>query len=247
MATKTFVSRLKIPESGNPYYNRGGGGYATAIYGSPQVKGLNILANCVGYAAARFNEIIGKGKWVYLNYPPNAENFIEFAKSQGLRVGVEPKLGAILVFQRGATLNSDDGAGHVAVVEKINPDGSIVTSESGYGCSNPFWTTTRKNDGNWSGGSSYKFRAFVYLPDGIIEESDSSVTKYPVLAKGSSGSPVKTMQQQLFKAGYLRENEIDGDFGRITLGAVLAFQFENNLEVDGVCGNKTWAKLLTYK
>ena len=30
----------------------------------------------------------------------------------------------------------------------------------------------------------------------------------------------------------------------ITLGALLAFQFKNNLEVDGLCGPKTGAALL---
>jgi peptidoglycan hydrolase-like protein with peptidoglycan-binding domain len=54
---------------------------------------------------------------------------------------------------------------------------------------------------------------------------------------------VQQMQQALFERGYLRKSEIDGDFGKITLGAVLAFQFENKLEVDGVCGQKTKAAL----
>ncbi|MBP0976462.1 MAG: peptidoglycan-binding protein, partial [Oscillospiraceae bacterium] len=43
--------------------------------------------------------------------------------------------------------------------------------------------------------------------------------------------------------GYMRKSEIDGDFGRITLGAVCAFQLENKLEVDGICGPKTQAAL----
>lgn len=34
-------------------------------------------------------------------------------------------------------------------------------------------------------------------------------------------------------------NEIDGAFGKITLGGLLAFQFENGLEVDGLCGPVT--------
>ena len=51
------------------------------------------------------------------------------------------------------------------------------------------------------------------------------------------------MQTKLSKAGYLRAEEIDGHFGNITLGAVLAFQFENSLEVDGVCGPATQQKL----
>ena len=51
------------------------------------------------------------------------------------------------------------------------------------------------------------------------------------------------MQARLHALGYLRKDEIDGDFGKITLGALLAFQFENKLEVDGICGPSTQAAL----
>ncbi|MGN0648540.1 MAG: peptidoglycan-binding protein, partial [Oscillospiraceae bacterium] len=59
------------------------------------------------------------------------------------------------------------------------------------------------------------------------------------IRKGDKGDNVRWLQTQLVAHGYLRENEIDGDFGKITLGAVLAFQFENGLAVDGVCGRLT--------
>ena len=161
-----FVPRLTIPEKGNPYYNRiQNGGYGTSIPGYPLQAGLTCLSNCVGHAAARFNEIGGYGKWKYLNYPPNAEDFIDAARAQGLQISQTPSLGAIIVWAKGKTHNSSDGAGHVAVVEKINSDGSIITSESGYNCSNPFWTTKRYNtNGNWGNGSAYKFIGFIVNP-----------------------------------------------------------------------------------
>jgi N-acetylmuramoyl-L-alanine amidase len=59
------------------------------------------------------------------------------------------------------------------------------------------------------------------------------------LKKGHHGDDVKMLQSKLAAKGYLRSNEIDGDFGKITLGAVLAFQFENDLEVDGAAGRET--------
>ena len=59
-----FTPRLELPSVGNKYYNRAdNGGWATAIQGYPVEVGLNVLRNCVGYAAARFNEIGGYGKW----------------------------------------------------------------------------------------------------------------------------------------------------------------------------------------
>lgn len=163
---KSFTPRFIIPERGNPYYNTvAAGGYAVGtIPGNPQQIGLNILSNCVAYVAARFNEIIGQNRWVYLTYPPNAEDFIDAAAAQGLEISQTPSLGAIIVWAKGKTHCSSDGAGHVAVVEKINPDGTIITSESGYGCATPFWTTARRNDGNWGGGSAYRFIGFIKNP-----------------------------------------------------------------------------------
>lgn len=230
-----FKPRLTKPDSGNPYYNRlSSGGYSGAIQGNPVCPGLDTLANCVGYAAGRFNEIINKGKFIYFQYPPNAEDFYDTGKQQGLKVGQEPKLGAVIVWAKGKTWTSSDGAGHVAVVEQINSDGSIITSESGYGCKNPFWTTHReKGSGNWGAGSEYKFLGFVYQPD---------VTP-TLLKKGDQGAEVELMQSRLAAKGYLRKSEIDGDFGTITLGAVCAFQLEHGLDVDGICGPATQAAL----
>ena len=50
------------------------------------------------------------------------------------------------------------------------------------------------------------------------------------------GDAVKWLQKALCDKGYLRKSEIDGDFGKITLGGLLAFQFEHGLAVDGFCG-----------
>ena len=139
-----FTPRLTRPEAGNPYYNTiAAGGYSGAILGSPTDKGCNVLSNCVGYAAGRFNEIIGKKKFVYFQYPPNAEDFYDTAIAAGLTVGTKPQLGAIICWAKGSTWCSADGAGHVAVVEEIKSDGSIITSESGWGCS-AFWTSLRR-------------------------------------------------------------------------------------------------------
>lgn len=158
-----FKPRLTRPEAGNKYYiTKSAGGYSDAIKGSPTDAACNVLHNCVGYAYGRFNEIVGAGSCKYLR-PVNAENFMQY--TNGLQVGQTPKLGACMVWRKGATLSGSDGAGHVAIVEQIISATEIVTSESGYGSKNPFWTTRRKKGtGNWGAGSGYTFLGFIYNP-----------------------------------------------------------------------------------
>lgn len=238
-----FKARLTKPEAGNKYYNRiMTGGYSGAIMGSPRMEGCDTLANCVGYAAGRFNEIIGQNQFVYFQYPPNAEDFYDTGIKQGLKVGQTPQLGAIIVWAKGKTWTAGDGAGHVAVVEKINSDGSIITSESGYGCKNPFWTTHReKGSGNWGAGTEYRFLGFVYQPGSEPEPTPPEPEKY--IKKGDKGEDVVWLQTKLTKCGYLPKGQIDGDFGKITLGALCGFQLENGLDADGICGPMTKTKL----
>ncbi len=176
-----YTPRFIIPEKGNPYYNtKRNGGYSSAIQGKPTEKGLDVLRNCVGYANGRFAEIQGLNKIKY-QLVCNAENFVDKAINYGLTVGNTPKLGSIIVWQGGKTKKGADGAGHVAIVEQINGDGSIVTSESGYNARRAFWTQTRTNtDGRWGQDSSYKFLGFIYNPGVDDSEPDRPVIRYAV-------------------------------------------------------------------
>lgn len=155
--------RTSKPSAGNKFYiTKSKGGYSTCIQGSPTDANCNVLANCVGYACGRFNEIIGSMKYPSLNC--NAENFIERAKSIGLEISNVPTLGGIMVWQKGGTLSGNDGAGHVAIVERIDSTNQIYTSESGYG-SSAFWNSIRtNNNGRWGLGSGYTFRGCIVNP-----------------------------------------------------------------------------------
>lgn len=153
-----FTMRTSLPEKGNKFYNtKTQGGYSYCIVGKPTCNGLNVLANCVGYACGRFNEIIGKMDYPYLNC--NAEDFIVRGKSLGLKVSDKPTLGGIMVWEGKGSL-----AGHVAVVEKIIDENTIYTSESGYE-SAYFWNSTRKKgSGNWGAGANYKYIGCLINP-----------------------------------------------------------------------------------
>ena len=63
-----------------------------------------------------------------------------------------------------------------------------------------------------------------------------------MLKKGSRGTEVKKLQEQLNKLGY-NAGAVDGIFGSHTESAVKAFQKANGLVVDGIVGPKTQNKL----
>ena len=158
-----FQMRTTKPVNNKYYIRTVNGGYNGAISGSPKDSSANVLSNCVGYANGRFNEIIAAGKCKY-QLVSNAENFIEHAKEYGLSISDRPALGGIMVWQKGSTLDDYDGAGHVAVVEKVIDVNTIVTSESAYG-GTAFFNATRNNDnGRWGQGSAYRFRGCIVNP-----------------------------------------------------------------------------------
>src|SRR3954447_7941863 len=65
---------------------------------------------------------------------------------------------------------------------------------------------------------------------------------WPVVRRGSSGQPVRSLQYLLLARG--RTVAVDGAFGAGTAAAVRAFQRARGLPVDGVVGPATWRALL---
>lgn len=164
-----LTMRTTKPANNKYYIMIPSGGWNNAIQGYPTDKTADVLCNCVGFSNGRFAEIQGKNKCTY-QLVCNAENFIESAKKQGLSVSSIPVLGGIMVWQGGSTLSGNDGAGHVAVVEKIleldakgNPC-KIYTSESSWG-GPAFFNSTRTNDnGRWGMTSGFTFRGCIINP-----------------------------------------------------------------------------------
>ena len=64
----------------------------------------------------------------------------------------------------------------------------------------------------------------------------------PVIRQGATGAAVKRLQNLLISAGF-NPGKVDGIFGPLTRGAVLAFQGSRNLVQDGIVGIKTWTAL----
>lgn len=71
------------------------------------------------------------------------------------------------------------------------------------------------------------------------------VITVPELSKGDKGEAVKSLQRLLNGVGCsVGLFGVDGDFGTATEKAVIKFQAEHGLEADGICGSKTWSKLI---
>lgn len=140
-----FIPRTTAPATSNRYYYQDNVFYQSG-YGLP---------NCTAYAWGRFWELSGERPTLCIN---NAEDWYKY--NDGYARGQTPKLGAVIVWAKGQVGVNDDGAGHVAIVEQINADGSIRTSNSAYNGS-LFYMQDIPASYALSG---YTFQGFIYNP-----------------------------------------------------------------------------------
>lgn len=160
-----------------------------------------------------------------------------------------PKGGDLLFYDfddNGAGDNTG-GSDHIGIVEKV--EGSTITVIEG-NYSNSVKRRSIKVNGRYIRGygvPKYDTEAVVDKP---VEEKPATKTEVctvevNVLRKGAKGDNVKALQILLIGRGYsCGSYGADGDFGNATYNAVKAFQKAKGLSVDGVCGPKTWNKLL---
>ncbi|MDU6641352.1 MAG: CHAP domain-containing protein, partial [Alloscardovia omnicolens] len=78
------------------------------------------------------------------SYFGNGGQWANSARALGYSVDNTPQVGDVMVFLPGQE-GADPVYGHVAIVEKINADGSVVTSESGAVMNGKTYTRTISN------------------------------------------------------------------------------------------------------
>lgn len=106
---------------------------------------------------------------------------------------------------------------------------------------------TKVKDRPWT--HWYKMPGMAYINEAEeLEEPTSEQNPYSepvkILKKGATGQGVMWIQWHLWRLGYdLGDCGIDGDWGKHTQEAVLAFQEAAGLEVDGEVGKLTRAAL----
>jgi len=170
--TVKFSPRLTAPSSSDKHWIKSTkGGLNDCI----EISGGSVLPNCVGYAWGRFYEIIGEKPRLSKN---NAEMWYGNT-ADGYKRSQTPALGAVICWSKGIVGNEADGAGHVAIVEQILPNGDIVTSNSAYGGSR-FYVHIYEKSARYSFGA-YKFQGFI-LPPVQIKNVTSAAASAPVAA-----------------------------------------------------------------
>lgn len=174
MAT-VFQARTTAPSNTNKYYIKTTyGGYNKCIkIGNDG----SVLPNCTGYAWGRFMECQFNVHNCNLSRA-NAEQWYSHI-IDGYQRGSTPKLGAVICW------HSTKSGGHVAIVEQINDDGSIVTSNSAYNGSR-FYMKTLKASNHYYMGSSYTFQGFIYNPTEFIPEPIPPIPPSPSTKKKSN-------------------------------------------------------------
>ena len=111
-----FTRRTTAPEYGNVYYYNG-------AY-NPFAYYPNLIGECTWYVWGRAYEILGHRPNISNRY---AKDFYAYNLNSGAYpYGNEPKLGAIACF---APNNHAYETGHVAIVEAVGGDGSVILSE----------------------------------------------------------------------------------------------------------------------
>lgn len=148
-----FVPCKQLPDNLYPWWvQTEHGGNSPCIQGNPPLFTGCTLANCVGWAWGRWQQINGS---IDPRLPKsNAGNWWRQANTAGMNTGSEPQLGAVICFN-----------GHVAVVEEIAADGSFINcSESDWG-GDAFTYRTRYRSQNWSFTGYSPFQGFIYQND----------------------------------------------------------------------------------
>lgn len=105
-------------------------------------------------------------------------------------------------------------------------------------------TVTAKH-GTWyavtaGGQRGYVSGAYLKVTESESGSSGGSSSSQTTLRKGSTGSAVKSLQNNLILLGYLGSGA-DGIFGSNTEAAVKKYQSRNGLTADGIAGKKTLA------
>lgn len=159
----------------------------------------------------------------------SSNGMFSYAKSQGCEWGTIDSLPE----QVGLAVRFDGHVGYYV------GNGEVVEWKGfNYGC-----VKTQLQSGKWT--HWYKL-PFIDYGEGATTVPEKEIAPGSrLLKKGMEGSDVKSLQEALMKLGYeLPDYGADGKFGSETKDALMDFQKDEGLEVDGEYGEKSHAALM---
>ena len=233
----SFNERHEAPSYTNKWYKHcSKGGYNECIL----ITEDSVLPNCVGYAWGRFGEISNVKPTLCRG---DAERWYNY--HDNYMRGKVAKVGAVICWKKGSETNRNDGCGHVAIVEHINDDGSIVISQSGYNNKKRFYLSTIPKDYSLKG---YTFQGFIYNPyvrDTKTKYKGAWWTPTLVYNPNKKSEEVRKWQQYMNWLGIVTKK--DGYFGKETLKNTKLAQKKLGVTVDGSVGQITTRKAKEFK
>lgn len=157
-----YVPRLTAPAADDPRWIMSSyGGYNDCIAGSDGPP--SVLPNCTGYVHGRCMEIAGvTSDDLGLSFGDAVQYYTE--SSSDWEQSSEPSLGAVVCYRSLPSWSLDaPHPGHVAIVEKIIDNDTIVISQSDFGGARfSTWTCTRAS--NWTPFINVSFIGFLKNP-----------------------------------------------------------------------------------
>lgn len=209
--------------------------------------------------------IDGNDGTIYQTLPWNHRGWHAGSTANNTHIGVEMCEPACIKYTSGSKFTVTDADAAKAAVQRtyeaavelfamlcgeynLDPlkDGVIVSHSEGYRLG------IASNHGDpehlWKGvGLDYTMDTFRKAVYDTMHASASPVKiELPELRKGSKGGEVKVLQAMLKSYGYY-SSAVDGDFGNVTYNAVMQYQQDNGLIVDGEVGEQTWTALFLKK
>jgi len=126
LSDQIYALRLQLQKShtGEGLISGGNGGYPYTSIDAPD-PWMFLTRECVSYTAWYWNVMLGKE---FINSSPphgNATDWPELGANQGYSVSSTPRVTAIISWRASSAMPY----GHVAIVEKVNGDGTIDLSE----------------------------------------------------------------------------------------------------------------------
>ena len=136
--------------------------------------------------------------------------------------------------------------GHVGVL--TDPEKGIVCEFRGFDCG---CVRTKLGERKWTDWYEHPYFKYENEPT-PTPKGDTCMIEMPVVKKGykdkSGEQTVKTLQRQLNALGFRdkdgHELEVDGSAGGKTIYVLTEAQKKWGLKTDGICGEKTWSRVL---